>query len=85
MITDLRHYAKVYKNAIDNDKCESIINQLQHVKFDTHSFYDPLNNKDIVHNYEPVVSTDQIADTDFLMNKIWNLLQQYVTVDFKNN
>jgi hypothetical protein len=32
MITDLKHYAKIYKNAIDNDKCESIINHLGAIK-----------------------------------------------------
>lgn len=85
MITDLRHYAKIYKNAIDKDKCESIINQLQDAKFDTHSFYNPLKDEHIVHEYEPTVSTDQIADTGFLMDTIWNLLQLYVSVDFKNS
>jgi predicted 2-oxoglutarate/Fe(II)-dependent dioxygenase YbiX len=84
MNTDLRHYLKIYKNAIDKDRCESIINQLQNANFVTHTFYDPLSNKDIVHKYEPTVSTDQIADTDFLMNTIWQLLQLYVSVDFKN-
>jgi hypothetical protein len=57
---------------------------LQDVKFDSHSFYDPLNHKDIIHEYEPMVSTDQIADTGFLMDTIWNLLHLYVSVDFKN-
>ena len=85
MNTDLKHYVKIYKNAIDNDKCESIINQLQDAKFVTHSFYTPQTNEHIVHEFEPTVSNNQIADTDFLMEKIWNLLQRYVTVDFKNN
>jgi len=85
MITDLKHYAKVYKNVIDKDKCESIINQLQHAKFDTHTFYCPLKNKDIIHEFEPVVSTDQILDTNFLMDTIRNLLERYILNDFKNN
>lgn len=85
MNTDLRHYAKVYKNAIDKDKCESIINQLQHAKFDTHMFYCPLTKRDIIHEFEPTVSTDTIEDTDFLMNKTWELLKRYVSVDFKND
>lgn len=85
MITDLRHYAKVYKNAIDKYKCESIITQLQHAKFDTHAFYCPVKKENIVHDFEPTVSIDQIADTELLMNTIRNLLEQYIVIDFKNN
>jgi hypothetical protein len=85
MITDLKHYAKIYKNVIDKNQCESIINQLQNAKFDTHSFYSPQTNEHIVHEFEPTVSNDQIADTGFLMDTIWHLLDCYIRIDFKND
>lgn len=85
MNKNLDHYLKIYKNAISVNECDVIVNQLQEVNFVTHAFYDAVDDKNIVHDYEPTVSVDNIASNNMLMELIWNLLNQYIVTDLKSD
>jgi predicted 2-oxoglutarate/Fe(II)-dependent dioxygenase YbiX len=85
MNKNLDHYLKIYRNVIDKDDCRTILNELENASFVTHAFYDAVIDQNIIHEHEPKVSVDNIPSNESLMRLIWNLLQQYVTIDLKND
>lgn len=85
MNKNLDHYLRIYRQAIDKDNCKKIIAELEKSNFVTHAFYNSFIDQNIIHEHEPKISIDDIPSNDLLMSIIWNLLNQYVTIDLKND
>ena len=39
--TDLQHYMKLFKGSIDKDLCDTLVREMNTIKFQGHTFYDP--------------------------------------------
>ena len=81
---NIKDYVKVYNNFLDKDFCESVIKELQHNNWETHSFYMPNEDKCVSFDNELAVSFNTKDKCSLqLSDKIWNAIDKYITVDFK--
>ena len=81
---NIKDYVKVYDNFLDKDFCKSVIKELQHNNWETHSFYLPIKDEFITHVDDLSVSFNRKDEKCLELNKkVWNAINQYITKDFK--
>lgn len=81
--TDIKDYAKVYKNVFSKEFCESSIEKLKDVSWSTHQFY---NNKGeyIYVGDDFLQSRERFSEQDAIDKEIWNLIYRYTINDFSS-
>ena len=80
----IKDYVKVYKDFFDREFCENVIAELQDNDWETHSFYMPDKDKYVSFDNELAVSFNTKDQCSLqLSDKIWDAINQYITVDFK--
>ena len=82
MIRNLEYYVKKYK-MLDNDFCNQTIEQLQHVNWDKHSFYNHTTKEVLIRSgdQELQYSIDTISNQKIIMTKLWNHIKAYIKED----
>jgi predicted 2-oxoglutarate/Fe(II)-dependent dioxygenase YbiX len=83
---NLEDYIKIYQ-VLDKDFCNKIRKELQQVKWNQHNFHNPLNNTYSAKsgNQELDVSWDDIPSSKELTQKIWDTINQYITIDINKS
>jgi predicted 2-oxoglutarate/Fe(II)-dependent dioxygenase YbiX len=83
MDKNLESYVKVYKGLIDKKECTKAIKELKTKKWQQHTFYSPKNDEDVNQSgsRELDVTEDVPSNHDYMMQKVWESLHQYVTKD----
>jgi predicted 2-oxoglutarate/Fe(II)-dependent dioxygenase YbiX len=79
--TSLKDYVKIYKRFYAPELCTSIVNNLQRVNWDIHTFYNALTNLATSYENELSVSYDVIPEKQKLDEQIWHVVNQYITKD----
>lgn len=80
----LGDYVKVYNGFLDADLCRQTADALDAAPWTKHTFYDP--KKDLYQSYdnELAISHDEIPQKQALNQRVWDAINQYVVVDFKD-
>ena len=78
--TDLQHYMKLFKGSIDKDLCDTLVREMNTIKFQGHTYYDPNTDKlsPRVGSKELSVSWDDCPSRPILREKIWNVIKDYL-------
>lgn len=81
--TDIKDYAKVYKNVFSKEFCESSIGKLKDASWSTHQFY---NNKgEYIHVGEDFLqSRESFTEQELIDKEIWNLIYTYTMTEFSS-
>ena len=82
----LTDYIKVYP-WLDKELCDQIRKEIEKVKWDQHTFYNPENGSSISRSgdRELEVSFGNIDIRDKLTQKVWEVISQYIVTDFKSD
>ena len=81
----IKDYVKVYKEFFNKEFCKDVIAELQDNNWETHSFYMPDKNEYVSFDNELAVSFNTTDKCSLrLSNKIWDAINQYITVDLKS-
>ena len=80
MNKDLRAYIKVYENHLSDEICDQTLAEIEKVKFQQHTFYDPTNGSYAAQsgNRELDVSWDTVSTRPIIMQRIWDGISQYL-------
>ena len=81
MSRNLQDYVKVYKDFIDESLRVKITSQLDSINWQEHSFYLPGSDSYIKYDNELAISNDVVDGKEELMQRIWDVLYQYVVTD----
>lgn len=79
--TKLKDYVKIYKGFYSQELCASIVSNLDDAKWDLHTFYNGISGEHKSYENELSVSYDVVPDKKELDDKIWQVINQYVTQD----
>ena len=77
---NLTDYVAVYENAIPMDVCKKIMDNLNFLNWQTHTFSNYSLNQEISFEDDLYVSPDEIPESEYLKQKVWDTLSDY----FKN-
>lgn len=80
----LQDYVKVYRNFVDKDFCQNIVDVVSQSEWTQHQFYNPTKN--IVHSYDDDLFTysDNSDNSQKLNELIWHCISRYILEDFKD-
>ena len=79
MNLNIADYCKVYKNFIDEKQCDIIVEQLENVNWNLHSYRHGVTGDIItLGEKELSVSHDAIFETPYLMDKVHDGLRKYI-------
>lgn len=83
----LTDYIKVYKSWLNPELCNEIRIKLNNEKWQQHLFYNPKNkiSSSISGDRELEVSFGNIDIHNKLTQKVWEAINQYILIDFKND
>lgn len=79
--TQLRDYVKVYEGFYSKDFCNAVVDNLKTVNWELHSFYNALSGTISHDKNELSVSYDVISNKKEVDEKIWHVINRYVTQD----
>jgi len=84
-MNNLKDYIRVYQ-VLDKEFCEEIREELNAVNWRQHCFYSPKSEHRFLlsGDNELDVSNDNIAKSNKLTQKLWEVIRQYILTDFKN-
>lgn len=83
MDKDLRSYVKLYKRFLNDEICDHAVNELEKVKWETHTFYNYAKND--YHSTEKELSVyfeDDITAKQYLMEQTWQVIERYILKDY---
>lgn len=83
MSRNLQDYVKIYKDFIDDSLASKILANLKSAEWTEHTFYDSSKNSYIRHDHELSVSQSNVEGKPELMQRIWDVLNQYVVIDME--
>jgi len=83
MNKNLNDYLKIYSNFLDPTICKQSLKELKAANFTTHSYYDV--NADLHKSFSTdlSVSMDILSTNDYLMQRTWDAVHQYIIQDLK--
>lgn len=84
MSKNLHDYVKVYKDFVPAELCQKILPQLENAEWTEHSFYNAATDALVSHENELAISHDNVDGKQELMQRIWEVLHQYVMVDMES-
>lgn len=84
MSKNLHDYVKVYKDFMPVELCQKILPQLENAEWTEHTFYNASTDELISHENELAISHDNVDGKQELMQRIWEVLHQYVMVDMES-
>jgi len=81
-MTNLENYIKIYPK-LDKKYCDQIISELENVKWQQHTFYNPQDKSFNPRSgsKELDVSWDNIPSREDLTQKVWETISQYILTD----
>jgi hypothetical protein len=79
MDKDLRSYLKIYSDWLTPEVCQETVDELELVEgqFQTHQFYDYINDTNHSYEHELAVTWSNVRHKDYIMQRIWDGLQKY--------
>ena len=79
--TDLKHYVKHFKDRIDNNLCDTLVNEMKTIEFSQHTFYNPDTGERHTRSgsKELSISYDDCPSRSILSEKIWYVIKDYLT------
>lgn len=78
MEKNLNSYIKIY-NILDKEKCQETVEELNHLEFVLHEFYNYKENKMVQYDKELSVYNGYSINHDYYMNQIWEALVKYMS------
>lgn len=79
--TNIRDYVKLYHNVFPKDFCEQAVESLKSAQWDTHQFFNA-KNEYIYRGNDFMHTSANIVEQDTMMQTVWNVINQYVMVEF---
>lgn len=79
--TNIRDYVKLYHNVFSKDFCEQAVESLKSAQWDTHQFFNA-KNEYIYRGNDFMHTSANIVEQDTMMKTVWNVINQYVMVEF---
>jgi len=79
--SQLKDYVKVYSKFFSQDFCASIVNALDEIKWNKHSYFDPSGNIKTSYENELSVSNEDVPFKKELDLNIWSILDKYIRQD----
>jgi len=79
MQKDLMSYVKVYKNFVDREFCQEIIDQLKDVEFRQHQFYNVHTDSHTSYDKELSISNADIPARQALTAHVWKAYHRYTS------
>lgn len=81
MSLHLEDYVRTYTDLFSADFCKKIIDVIETESWQTHTFYDSINDRNIQHEDELDVSWSKSPEKTSLQQKLWHVLEQYIIKD----
>ena len=82
MSLNIKDYLKIYDNFVDLKLCKKIVRKIKKEEWGTHSYYEPINEKVIVHERElSVCYGTNIPETKQLQDSLWFGIDRYIRED----
>ena len=78
--TDLKHYVKHFKGRIDKNLCDTLVQEMNTIQFEEHTFYDARTGKFKPRSgsQELSMSWDDCPSRPTLSKKIWYVIHDYL-------
>tara|TARA_B100000963_G_scaffold262045_1_gene230207 strand:+ start:138 stop:704 length:567 start_codon:yes stop_codon:yes gene_type:complete len=79
--TNLQHYVKHFKSYVDENLCDTLVNEMKTIEFSQHTFYNPDTGERHTRSgsKELSISYDDCPSRSILSEKIWYVIKDYLT------